>query len=147
MPKKCYPRAIMKHQSTETFDWFEEHSPTLPFTAFGQFGEGGFDIRVLEQDEWWVNIHGEPFLLTEMSHEYLNNVKIMLHREAIMYHMLYVQQTMDSIIADYTAGKLNGDVLNYELTGTTVADMPHDEWINSMPLMRRIDLILSQENK
>ncbi len=129
--------------STSQYSWFDDQAPTnLPFTVFGQYGEDGFDIRVLEQDEWWVNINGEPMLLADMPQEYLRNIKTMLYKKAIVLHASYIQKTMDEIIKDYTQGKINGDILNYEMTGTTVADMPHEEWLASMPLLKRINQIL-----
>lgn len=128
---------------TSSYSWFDEpEEAPLPFTSFGQFGENGFDIRVLEQDEWWVNVHGEPFLLTKMSKDYLTNVRTMLFKQALTYHFFFIQKTMDEIISDYSAGKLNGDILNYELNGTTVADMPHEEWLETMPLVKRINMLL-----
>jgi len=45
-----------------------------PFTDFGQFGEGQLDIRVFEQNIWWVDIKGKPFFIQDMSLKYVKNV-------------------------------------------------------------------------
>lgn len=45
-----------------------------PFTDFGQYGFDVLDLRVFQQNIWWVNVNGTPFLIKEMSPEYLSNV-------------------------------------------------------------------------
>lgn len=46
----------------------------LPFTAFGQFDEGALDLRVFDQDIYWVDRLGVSHPLKEMSQEYIANV-------------------------------------------------------------------------
>lgn len=46
----------------------------LPFTAFGQLGDDALDLRVFDQDVYWVDRHGNPHLLNEMSADYIRNV-------------------------------------------------------------------------
>jgi hypothetical protein len=45
-----------------------------PFTDFGQSGYGNIDLRVLDQDIYWVNIAGTAFFLTALSPEYRHNI-------------------------------------------------------------------------
>src|SRR5689334_17031807 len=46
----------------------------LPFTAFGQFGENRLDLRVFDQDVYWVDRTGTQHLLREMPLAYVSNV-------------------------------------------------------------------------
>src|SRR4051812_37261241 len=46
----------------------------LPFTAFGQLGVDRLDLRVFDQDTYWVDRTGDPHLLAEMSADYIENV-------------------------------------------------------------------------
>lgn len=46
----------------------------LPFTAFGHLGEGMLDLRVFDQDVYWVDRVGTPHLVSEMSRDYIENV-------------------------------------------------------------------------
>lgn len=48
-----------------------------PFTAFGQYGPGRLDVRVLNQGTWWVNRDGVAFRIdSEMSDEYVATVTL-----------------------------------------------------------------------
>ena len=116
--------------------WPEEK----PFTAFGQHGEGQMDKRVFEQDVYWVNIKGEPFLLTEMSEEYRRNVISFLMEGAEYYHFGAVMRMLATLTGDAMLGRItyNGDVLAHSLGLPTVADLTADEWLESTPLMRRL---------
>ena len=58
----------------------------LPFTVFGQFGAGKLDIRVFDQDSWWVDRWGCAHELRSMSSDYRANVLNFLYRYADEYH-------------------------------------------------------------
>ncbi|WP_201465293.1 hypothetical protein [Janibacter melonis] len=45
-----------------------------PFTAWGQHPHGTLDLRVFDQDVWWVDIEQQPHRLAEMSVAHLDNV-------------------------------------------------------------------------
>ena len=45
-----------------------------PFTYFGQWDRGWMDLRVFDQDVWWVDVEGRPHRLSEMTVEYRRNV-------------------------------------------------------------------------
>jgi hypothetical protein len=63
---------------------------SMPFTAFGQYGEGNLDVRVFDQDIYWVNIEGEPFYISEMSPEYISNVITFLLESLEAYYLGYM---------------------------------------------------------
>lgn len=66
----------------------------LPFTAFGQNGYGRLDLRVFDQGTWWVDIYGQEHLLTEMSDEYLNNVRNHLLTNGPQFHLAAIRRHM-----------------------------------------------------
>lgn len=110
----------------------------LPFTAFGQFGEGNMDNRVFEQDVYWVNVKGEPFLLEEMSDEYRWNVIVFLHRHVTYYHVNAAVRGAVTALGDVLRGKVNGDLLSQHFGAPAVTDLSPIEWLESTPLMRRL---------
>ena len=46
----------------------------LPFTAFGHLGEDMLDLRVFDQEVYWVDRIGTPHLVLQMSRDYIENV-------------------------------------------------------------------------
>lgn len=64
----------------------------LPFTAFGQFGVDSLDLRVLDQDTYWIDRHGRAQLLREMSAEFLENV------------IAFLSELRDQYFAEVSAG-------------------------------------------
>lgn len=64
----------------------------LPFTAFGQFGVDSLDLRVLDQDTYWIDRHGRAQLLSEMSAEFLENV------------IAFLSELRDQYFAEASAG-------------------------------------------
>lgn len=122
-----------------------------PFTDFGQFGEGQLDLRVFEQDVWWVDVHGTPHLLTEMSTEYLNNVLGHLFRNLEFFHLgnglryaienllavLPVQEAPDNFQAYQAYIDAKESPLN------SVAAV----WLNETPLVKRINEILESRDE
>lgn len=113
----------------------------LPFTAFGQFGEGQMDKRVFEQDVYWVDIKGVPHLLEEMSEEYRINV-IMFLRESVNYfYMEAVLRFAALITSDALLGRQSGELIAYELGTPTITDLTPEQWLESTPLMRKLRLL------
>jgi hypothetical protein len=45
-----------------------------PFTDFGQFGYDSIDLRVLDQDVYWVDIAGTPHFLVDLTPQYRRNI-------------------------------------------------------------------------
>lgn len=109
-----------------------------PFTAFGQFGEGSMDNRVFDQDMYWVNIKGEPFLLQDMSEGYRGNVIAFLHVHVAYYHAhAAMREAVDSALS-VAAGLPSGTLLARDLGIPIIAEMDPVEWLESTPLMRKL---------
>lgn len=132
----------MFNNSTEIDPFFIEE-PEHAFLDF-KVEPGQMDFRVVNQDEWWINIKSQPILLSTMSTDYLANVYGMLQSKAAELHAWAVQQTINNILIDLQNGIDNTDVLQYQLTGTTIANMSHEEWLDSTPLVRKIQQLINK---
>ena len=111
----------------------------LPFTAFGQFGEDALDLRVFDQDVFWVDRLGAPHLLKDMSQEYISNVIAFLTDLRDQYfadtqRRSFLQSAGDQILFDEPAG----EVLAHALGAPTWEMLSAEEWLESTPLMRSL---------
>lgn len=117
------------------------HEEELPFTAFGQHGEGNMDLRVFEQDKYWVNINGEPFLLDEMEQDYLFNVMSHLFTNVENFYVAIVRRAAIDLILNALSNSLSGEPPMVEqLHG--IGSVTPVEWLNSTPLVKRIHVLL-----
>ena len=114
-----------------------------PFTAFGQYGDGMLDNRVFEQDVWWVNATGEPFVLTEMSHEYLTNIleHLFLNVEyfyacAMLRHAIEMTLTVFLPVED--------EFVQHVDRKPSLHIMTPVEWMNMTPIVKRIIFLLDE---
>lgn len=110
----------------------------LPFTAFGQFGEGNMDNRVFEQDTYWVNVKGEPFLLTEMDSAYRLNVIGFLYDHVEYFHMNAAMREAIGMALSLEEGNPDGALLAHVLGAPAIAELESKDWLESTPLMRKL---------
>ena len=110
----------------------------LPFTAFGQFGEGKMDNRVFEQDIYWVNVKGEAFLLEEMSSDYRCNVINFLLENCEYFHGWAALRSGIDALAAALRGEVHAEILTRELGLPTLDELDPHDWLESTPLMRRL---------
>ena len=109
-----------------------------PFTAFGQYGYGHLDLRVFDQDTWWVDIHGRPHLLTEMSEEYRHNV--IRHLEAnrdYLHSRVALAEAIDLVEYTFT-GAHNPTSASAVAGAPTTHEVDPEAWLEATPLMRRL---------
>lgn len=116
----------------------------LPFTAFGQFGPNAMDLRVFEQGKYWVNAQGVPFLLEEMSRDYLLNVMNHLFNSVdSMYVSILQKYAIDLMIAADSSetGKLppNHPAVAAALS---IHEKKPVEWLNETVLVKRLSELL-----
>lgn len=116
----------------------------LPFTAFGQFGPDSLDIRVFEQDVYWVNTQGEPFRLDEMSHEYRLNVINFLFNDAEHMYITMLKKYALTIIREVQKSGTGPLPLDHPLMVAAVSlnEKNPVEWLNSTPLVKRLSELL-----
>jgi hypothetical protein len=110
----------------------------LPFTAFGQFGPGKLDLRVFDQDVYWVDVYGQGHLLTQMSADYRRNVIEFCLQHAASYHAAYVVRELVGSVVEAFEGRPSAAVLSSQLGVPTAADLDADTWIKTTPLLRRL---------
>lgn len=117
-----------------------------PFTAFGQFGPGRMDKRVFEQDQWWVNVNGEAFLLEDMSVEYRENVVRFLLDGALYFYLGALQRAGASIALDVLMGTEYSQKI--PLTDGRVTGAGYDAytWLEETPLMARLRQLTPSAN-
>jgi hypothetical protein len=113
----------------------------LPFTAFGQFGADSLDLRVFEQDKYWVNREGKPFLLEEMDRDYLLNVMTFLFDGASYFHLMMLRKTVIEVLSDALNGVENPEILAVQ-TSNSISDVEPVQWLNSTPLVRKLNKLL-----
>lgn len=119
--------------------WPEEK----PFTAFGQFGEDSFDLRVFEQDEYWVDYRGKPHRLSEMPNDYRVNVITFLEERKDRFYVETCLRTAVSMAGDALLGRVNGELLAEAVGGPKITDHTPSEWLEATPLMRRLRTLTS----
>jgi hypothetical protein len=113
----------------------------LPFTAFGQFGVGKLDLRVFEQDIYWVDVFGNGHRLDEMPEDYRRNVIIHLLNNARFFYTGIQRSVIIGFLALALEGitdfigeeeqmlkKVNGEIVVKESL----------EWLEDTPLMRKL---------
>lgn len=110
----------------------------LPFTAFGQFGPDRLDLRVFDQDVYWVDRAGDPHVIASMGHDYAGNVARMLLDRADEFHLAYRLRESVQVLGDSLLGRVNGTVLAAATGVGSVAAVDAVSWLRSTPLMRRL---------
>lgn len=110
----------------------------LPFTAWGQFGDGALDLRVFDQDRYWVDQHGRPNLLDDMARDYLEGVLIFLHRKADHFFASTLRRAlMSAIVADLSENYNQGQIELWKETAWLLSLGP-ERWLEQTTLVRSL---------
>ena len=103
-----------------------------PFTEFGQFGPGNLDLRVFVQDTYWVDVYGEPHLISEMREDYRRNVIIHLLDNARFFHAgIVLEQAIVAL----------GQAMGYAIESSFESDVAGKEslrWLEATTLMKHL---------
>lgn len=78
-----------------------------PFTSFGQYGIDMLDLRVFDQDVWWVDLFGSPHLIEEMSDEYVANVIAHLEAHVVAFCYDSMRRSLVQMLGDTLLGRAN----------------------------------------
>lgn len=105
----------------------------LPFTAFGQFGYGAMDLRVLDQQQYWVDVHGRSHLLTQMSSDYLGNVIAHLHDNANSLHLAVVRRWAAQALTEATDSRRPDG--QHARKGQPPYQLSSTDWLETTPLV------------
>ena len=119
----------------------------LPFTAWGQHGSGVLDLRVFDQDIWWVDIKEVPHRLVEMSDEYLSNVIGFLLAYAEHFHADTVMRWRLQECGDNLLGRPSGEALARAAGVPDLAELAPEVWLESTPLMRALRRTLASRGE
>ncbi len=110
----------------------------LPFTAWGQWEHGSLDLRVFEQDIYWVDIAQVPHRITEMSSEYRRNVIAFLRLNVDYFYTVTLIWTAVTILSDSLLGRVNSEVTARAFGAPAAGDITVLDWLEATPLMRRL---------
>lgn len=110
----------------------------LPFTAFGQFGPDYIDLRVFDQDVYWVDRNGDPHYIDSMEEEYIRNVRTMLIERATEFHSVSILRECLQSVGDALCGRVSAGVLVSDLGVGSLQGSAPQVWLHSTPLMRRL---------
>ena len=110
----------------------------LPFTAFGQWGEGRLDSRVFEQDVDWVDFNGVPHLISEMSPVYVRNVVAFLVRDVDEFHLGAMLREDATLVGELLLGRRPAMLAALDAGAPATADLDPLVWLEATPLMRRL---------
>lgn len=112
-----------------------------PFEAFGQYGVGRMDLRVFDQDRYWVDVVGRPFRLEMMSEEYRKNVIDFLLRHQRGFHLKYAMGEIFDSVVNLARGEPDWSQVAYEFGLPFAGDHESRWWLESTPLMRRLRVL------
>lgn len=110
----------------------------LPFTAWGQHERGRLDLRVFDQDVWWVDIEQRPHRLEEMSDDYIANVIKHLEIHVESYYRGTLRRSLYQIYGDLLQGRISTEVVAEALGATPLTELTAREWLDGTPLMRAL---------
>jgi hypothetical protein len=110
----------------------------LPFTAWGQYEHGSLDLRVFDQDVYWVDIAQVPHELDQMSDDYIANVIGFLEREASYFHTQTMLRMAIQVVGDLELGRLPGDLLAEAIGAPRLDELTPAEWLEATPLIRAL---------
>ena len=126
----------------EIEDFLASEAHDHAFTDFGWGGEDSIDLRVFEQDIYWVDMHGRPHKLEEMDEDYLSNVLSFIFVHARAYHEAYAQMKVTEAAIAALKGQMHAEVLAAAI-GESVAQVSTPKWLASTPLYRKIESLLA----
>jgi hypothetical protein len=113
----------------------------LPFIAFGQFGDGHLDLRVFDQDVYWVDRRGVPHLLVELSLGYRHAVVAFLQDNVDYYYTATIGRLAATIVGDLLPGDISSELVARAADAPavrTVTNLTPMDWLEGTPLMRRL---------
>lgn len=109
-----------------------------PFTDFGQYGIDMLDLRVFDQDVWWVDRFGRPHLIAEMDAEYVESVISHLEERVVGFYYDSMRRSLVQMLGDTLHGRVNADVVASAAGAPGMDELTPAQWLESTPLMRRL---------
>jgi hypothetical protein len=110
-----------------------------PFTDFGQWGPGRMDLRVFDQDVFWVDRLGNPHLLTEMPQEYKLNVLAFLENNVESFYAACFFRAVTQVVSDLALGTKTSHLPG--LDPAAIAELTPLDWLKSTPLYLQLSIL------
>lgn len=110
----------------------------MPFTVWDQWPVGSLDLRVFEQDVYWVDINQRPHRIDQMTALYRRNVIRFLSGNQDYYFVMWARLHLLRLVAGLLTGGVDGDTRAPALGNPAQDDLWPGEWLESTPLMRRL---------
>lgn len=102
-----------------------------PFTDFGQFGPGSVDLRVFDQDEWWVDRWGNPHRISDLTAEERREVTSICLRQAESWWPQAAFNQLCVLTYEQVGGLFDrGDAL--------IAELQPQDWVRRSVLFRAL---------
>ena len=98
---------------------------------------GTLDRRVLDQAHYWVSSDGQVLELIQMTRDHLSNVLAMLQGIVVMLHL---GAMVDVLFGE--PAELAAELVTFQLTGSSLASVSPQAWLESTPLVRSIQRLL-----
>lgn len=121
----------------------DSQEDVTPFTDFGQFGYGHIDLRVLDQDIYWVDITGAPHFLVDMSEDYRRNVITFLYRRAPEWWQLQILWDGFEVGLRKTFNPEDPSVDGLLKHAATLRRLGPSQWLEATPLLRQLRRLTS----
>jgi hypothetical protein len=99
------------------------------------------DKRVFSQDVWWVDVHGRPHRIEDMSTDYRRNVLAFLLGSAEQRWIGEVMREAVTAAGEADLGRVSWAVLAPGLGVPRVSEIDPVVWLESTPLMRRLRVL------
>ena len=110
----------------------------LPFTAFGQWGADRMDLRVFEQDVWWVDRLGCAHRIEEMTEQYRTNVVQFLCDHVRSLHAAVCREQLVSLAGEIVLGLPGAERAAVAAGVPLLRTLSPEAWLEGTPLMRRL---------
>ena len=106
--------------------------------AIGTGEFGNLDLRVFDQDRYWVDIRQQPHLLTEMSDEYITNVIAHLLAHVKYFYFATIRRSLYQMYGDLLLGRVSTDIVAEAFGAPALTDLTPVDWLEGTPLMRAL---------
>lgn len=108
----------------------------LPFTAFGQWGTDRMELRVFEQDVWWVDRLGRAHRIEEMTEQYRTNVVHFLREHVRALHAAVCREQLVSLAGEILLGLPGVERTALAAGVPPLTSLSPEAWLEGTPLMR-----------
>lgn len=115
-----------------------------PFTQFGQFGPGMLDLRVFDQEEYWVDASGNGHRLVDMSDSYRSAVVEFCLRNCSGYFTAHTRVTARAVLQMAAHGDTTDRLIAVAIAENMLELKDPWTWLEGTPLLRALRALTPQ---